>query len=218
MTGARGACRGFSLLELLVVVVIIGLFAGAAVYSFTMSIVGNDPQVEQETQRLRSLIDLLREEGLMQSRDYGVLFTETGYRFYIYDYTTLISEQLIDYVRMPPGDGGGVTHLLKVAALAGIYHVQTGFHGATDLSPVSLAASLHLDTALNNFGIQEYMPHAPLVAEVFKTGYRYENGFMVVDDTPGIGVDIDEKMAERYPYSTACLPVNRKLDGTLHYW
>jgi mannonate dehydratase len=136
----------------------------------------------------------------------------------VYDYTTLITEQLIDYVRMPPGHGGGISHLLKVAALASVYHVQTGFHGATDLSPVSLAASLHVDTALNNFGIQEYMPHAPLVSEVFETGYRYDAGFMYLDDSPGLGVDIDEDKAEQYPYSTACLPVNRKLDGTLFYW
>ena len=77
----------------------------------------------------------------------------------VYDYTTLNTEQLIDYVRMPLVHGGGITHLLKVAALASVYHVQTGFHGATDLSPVNFAASLHFDLAINNFGVQEYMPH-----------------------------------------------------------
>ena len=66
------------------VVAIIGILAGAIVLS--MAVVGSDRQVEQEALRLRSVIDLLREEALMQSRDYGVLFTETGYRFYVYDY------------------------------------------------------------------------------------------------------------------------------------
>jgi mannonate dehydratase len=136
----------------------------------------------------------------------------------VYDYTTLLTEQLIDYVRMPPGHGGGITHALKVAAFAAVYHVQTGFHGATDLSPVSLAASLHVGTAINNFGIQEYMPHQAVVSTVFKTNYRYESGFLHLDAAPGLGVDIDEDEARKYPYSTACLPVNRKLDGTLFYW
>jgi general secretion pathway protein H len=71
----------------MVVVVIIGLFAGAAVLS--IGIVGNDRNIEREAFRLRSLLTLLREEALMQSRDFGILFTETGYRFYAYDYVLL---------------------------------------------------------------------------------------------------------------------------------
>lgn len=159
------------------------------------------------------------QEGLRWVRRHSTTPLAIGEVFNtVYDYTTLITEQLVDYVRMPPEHGGGITHLLKVAALASVYHVQTGFHGATDLSPVSLAASLHLDLALSNFGIQEYMPHAPPVSEVFSSPYRYEDGYLLLTDAPGLGVDIDEEKARLYPYSTACLPVNRKLDGTLFYW
>ncbi|MBN1107892.1 MAG: D-galactonate dehydratase family protein [Bacteroidales bacterium] len=136
----------------------------------------------------------------------------------IYDHTTLITEQLIDYIRMPLVHGGGITHMLKVAAMASVYHINTGFHGATDLSPVNLAAALHFNTAINNFGIQEYMPHQDIVHEVFSINYRYDDGFMFVDDSPGIGVDIDEKKAAEYPYEMASLPVNRKTDGTIFYW
>jgi general secretion pathway protein H len=86
----RGRVRidaGFSLLELLVVVAIIGLMVQAVTLS--MGALGNDREIEQETGRLRSLIDLLREEALMQSRDDGVMFTETGYRIYVFDYREL---------------------------------------------------------------------------------------------------------------------------------
>jgi mannonate dehydratase len=119
---------------------------------------------------------------------------------------------------MPLSHGGGITHMKKLTEFASVYHIHTGFHGATDLSPVNLAASIHFNMAINNFGIQEYMPHQDLVNEVFKINYKFENGFLKIDDTPGIGVDIDEKKASGYPYTMASLPVNRKSDGTMFYW
>ena len=79
--------RGFSLIELLVVIAIIGVLVGAVVLS--ADVVGADRDVEQEVQRLRSMVGLLHEEALMQSRDYGLMFTSTGYRFYVYDYKQL---------------------------------------------------------------------------------------------------------------------------------
>ena len=80
----RRANAGFTLLELLVVVAIIGMLVGAVTLS--MGALGNDRGLRDETNRLRSVLDLLHEESVMQSRDYGVMFTETGYRFYVYDY------------------------------------------------------------------------------------------------------------------------------------
>jgi general secretion pathway protein H len=100
---SRSSC-GFSLLELLVVVTIIGIFAGAAVLSIGAA--GADRQIEREVLRLRGLIDLLREEALMQSRDYGLLFSESGYRFYIYDH------QQLEWVE-PAGDRLLAEHLLE---------------------------------------------------------------------------------------------------------
>jgi mannonate dehydratase len=159
------------------------------------------------------------QEGLRMIRQHSTTPIAIGEVFNsVYDYTTLITEQLIDYVRMPISHGGGITHLLKVAALASIYHVQTGFHGATDLSPINFAASLHFDLAINNFGVQEYMPHVEPCFDVFKINYRYRGGYCTIDDTPGIGVDIDEEKAKKYPYVAASLPVNRRTDGTLFHW
>lgn len=159
------------------------------------------------------------QEGLRLLRRHSTTPIAIGEVFNsVYDVTTLVTEQLIDYLRMPASHAGGITHVLKTAAFASIYHVQTGFHGATDLSPVSLAASLHLDMALNNFGIQEYMPHADVVSEVFRTGYRFHAGHLEIDESPGLGVTIDEEKAARYPYVPAALPVNRKGDGTMFNW
>ncbi len=62
------------------------------------------------------------------------------------------------------------------------------------------------------------MPHQEIVNEVFKTNYMFVNGFLIIDDTPGIGVDIDEKAALKYPCTMARLPVNRKTDGTMYNW
>jgi mannonate dehydratase len=136
----------------------------------------------------------------------------------VWDAKTLISEQLIDYLRMTVLHGGGITPLVKAASFAAMYHVQTGCHGATDLSPVTMGAALHVDLAIPNFGIQEYMRHTPETDEVFPHAYTFSGGTMHPGDTPGHGVDFSETLAARYPYERAYLPVNRKLDGTLWNW
>ncbi len=136
----------------------------------------------------------------------------------IFDCHQLIQEQLIDYIRTTVVHAGGLTQLRKIAALAELYQVRTGAHGATDLSPVCMAAALHFDISVHNFGIQEYMRHAPTTDAVFPHAYSFEDGMMYPGDKPGLGIDIDEALAATYPYERAYLPVNRKLDGTLHSW
>jgi mannonate dehydratase len=136
----------------------------------------------------------------------------------VWDAQLLITEQLIDYLRMAVGHSGGITHLKKAAALAEIYHVLTGCHGATDLSPVSMAAALHFDISINNFGIQEYMRHTQETDEVFPHSYYFKGGFLHPGDHAGLGVDYNETLAAKFPYERAYLPVNRKLDGTMFNW
>jgi mannonate dehydratase len=81
-----------------------------------------------------------------------------------------------------------------------------------------MAAALHFDLSVHNFGIQEYMRHTDETEKVFPHSYSFESGFMHPGDEPGLGVDIDEALAAKYPYQRAYLPVNRKLDGTMHSW
>lgn len=136
----------------------------------------------------------------------------------IHDYRELIENQLIDYIRTPISHGGGITHLRRIADLGSLYHIRTGFHGPTDLSPVCLGAAVHFDTWVPNFGIQEHMPYTEATEEVFSHDYRFEDGHFVVGEQPGHGVDIDEEKAKQHPYKRASLPVNRLEDGTLWHW
>jgi mannonate dehydratase len=136
----------------------------------------------------------------------------------IWDCQQLITEQLIDYIRCAVVHAGGITHLRRIANLAELYHVRTGCHGATDMSPVCMAAALHFDLSVANFGVQEYMPHTPETDAVFPHAYSFERGRMHPGEEPGLGVDIDEDAAAEHPYERAYLPVNRRLDGTVHPW
>ena len=136
----------------------------------------------------------------------------------IWDVQTLITEQLIDYVRMSVSHSGGITHLRRVFDLAALYHVRSGSHGPTDLSPVSLSAALALDITIANFGIQEYMEHRTETHEVFRPGYRFEDGYLIPSDAPGIGIEVDEDAIKRFPYDRKYLPVARLADGTLCDW
>ena len=136
----------------------------------------------------------------------------------IHDCQQLIQEQLIDYIRTSVVHAGGISHLRKIAALAELHRVRTGSHGATDLSPVCMAAALHFDLSVHNFGIQEHMPHAAETDRVFPHAYTFADGMMHPGDAPGLGVDLDETAAAGFPYQRAYLPLARLQDGTLHDW
>jgi mannonate dehydratase len=136
----------------------------------------------------------------------------------IHDCRRLIEEELIDFIRTSVVHAGGISHLRKIAALGELHHVRTGSHGATDLSPVCLAAALHFDLSVHNFGIQEYMPHLADTDRVFPHAYTFADGMMHPGDAPGLGVDLDEELGATFPYQPAYLPVARLLDGTVHDW
>jgi len=136
----------------------------------------------------------------------------------VWDCQRLIAEQLIDYIRTTVVHAGGITHLRRIFDLAALHHVRSGSHGATDLSPVCMAAALQLDVSIPNFGLQEYMRHTDDTDRVFPHAYRYADGYLHPGEEPGLGVDIDEKAAAEFPYAPAYLPVNRLEDGTMHSW
>lgn len=136
----------------------------------------------------------------------------------VHDYQQLITERLIDYVRASTTHAGGITGLRRILDLAEIHGIRSGMHGPTDVSPVGMAANLHLGLAIHNFGIQEYMPHSAQTLQVFSTSYTIQDGFLHPGETPGLGVELDEELAAQHPYEPAYLPVNRLQDGTVHDW
>src|SRR5690606_16101905 len=113
----------------------------------------------------------------------------------IHDCRELIQNQHIDYIRASIVHTGGLTHLRRIADFASLYHVRTGCHGATDRSPVCMGTALHFDYWVPNFGVQEHMAHNELTEEVFSHAYAFNDGYFTPGETPGHGVDIDEKLA-----------------------
>lgn len=136
----------------------------------------------------------------------------------IWDYQTIIREQLIDYVRSSVTHTGGISHLKKIMDFAAQYGIKSGFHGPTDVSPVGMAAAMHLGLAIHNFGLQEYMKHSALAGTVFEQSFTFENGLLHPGDKPGLGVELNVDEAGKYPYQAAYLPFNRLADGTVHDW
>ena len=136
----------------------------------------------------------------------------------VFDYQTLVTEQLIDYVRSAVTHAGGITPMRKLCDFAALYQIKSGIHGPEDISPVGMAAAVHLDLAVHNFGIQEYSGHTALTDETFRHGYTFEDGHLHPGEEPGLGVVLDEELAAAHPYDPAYLPVNRLSDGTVHDW
>lgn len=137
----------------------------------------------------------------------------------IWDCMDLISHQWIDYIRVAATHGGGITPLRKLADFAALYHVRIAPHGAPDLSPICHAAQAHLNIWANNFGIQEFVGFGnETLHQVFKHPLSYQDGYVFLEDQPGLGVDYDEIAANKYKYKRSYLPVTRLEDGTLWNW
>ncbi len=115
------------------------------------------------------------------------------------EWTPLIQDRLIDFIRMHISQMGGLTPARNVAAFANMYGIRTAWHGPGDVSPVGHAANLHLDLWAPNFGVQEWCRFNDLVYDLFPGTPEVHNGYMYPNDQPGLGIDINEDLAARYP-------------------
>ena len=115
------------------------------------------------------------------------------------EWTPLIQDRLIDFIRMHISQMGGLTPARNAAIFAGMYGIRTAWHGPGDVSPVGHAANLHLDLWAPNFGIQEWCRFNELVYEIFPGTPQVKGGYMYPNDRPGLGIDIDEDLASKHP-------------------
>lgn len=120
-----------------------------------------------------------------------------------------------DYIRIHVSQIGGLTPAMKVARLGEFYGIATAWHGPGDVSPVGHAAQAHMDFAIWNFGIQEAAHFSDELREVFPGCPMMNEGYMSVHEVPGFGVEINEKLAAKYPMTTKSSWTVRKDDGTI---
>lgn len=112
----------------------------------------------------------------------------------------MVKDRLLDFMRVHVSQIGGLTPARKLAALCEAFNVRTAWHGPTDVSPVGHAAQLMLDLNVWNFGIQEAGPYqTDLLREVFPGTPEVRNGYMWANGKPGLGIEIDEELAAKYP-------------------
>jgi len=141
----------------------------------------------------------------------GELFTHPG------EMLPLISKRLIDFIRVHPSDIGGVTPCLKLAHVCESFGVRTALHGPRDVSPVGMAANVHIDVACHNFGIQEWAFRTELEHEIFPGIPEVKQGYVYPNEKPGLGIEFNEALAQKYPCDDAVTEwtVARLPDGTI---
>ena len=115
------------------------------------------------------------------------------------EWRPLIVNQLIDYIRVHISDIGGITPALKLARLCEAFNVRTAFHGPGDVSPIGHAANVHIDVHVHNFGVQEFSGFNEVLEEVFPGCPQVREGYIYPNEGPGLGIDIDETKAAKYP-------------------
>jgi mannonate dehydratase len=141
-----------------------------------------------------------------------------------HEWTPLIAERLIDYIRIHISQAGGLTPCRKIAILGEHFGVKTAWHGPGDVSPIGHMCNLHLDLASYNFGVQEGGVIRGVEAEIFKGCETFKDGYLYANDSPGWGIEVEEKLAAKYPFRSGTgergnlnggWGVIRRLDGTV---
>ena len=142
----------------------------------------------------------------------------------------LVVNHLIDFIRVHVPQLGGITPCRKLALFCSEFGVRTAWHGPGDLSPVGHAANIHLDMASENFGVQEWSGIEPpnfviqklrtqkgALLEVFHGMPEFKDGFVYASDKPGLGIEVDEKAAARFPNTdeVTTWTMTRGRDGSL---
>jgi mannonate dehydratase len=181
---------------------------------------------------LEDAIPLEEGEWIRQLRDKTNIPLAQGELFnHPFEWRNLIAERLIDYIRVHLSQVGGITPARKLQLFAEQYGVRTAWHGPGDMSPLAHAANIHIDLASRNFGVQEWSGTEPpnfviqelkgpreALLDVFPGLPQFKQGYVYANDLPGLGVDIDEVQAARFPCDSGVTTwtQTRLIDGSLH--
>ena len=134
-----------------------------------------------------------------------------------HEWLPLVTNRWIDFIRLHISAVGGLSMARKVAACCEFFNVRTAWHGPGNVSPVGHAVNLHLNLASYNFGIQEQHVFSDTLRELFPGAPEIKKGYMYSNDKPGLGIDVDEKIAAKFPYTSPGRNrgTDRRLDGTI---
>jgi len=131
----------------------------------------------------------------------------------------MIKDRLFDFIRVHLSQIGGISPARKLASFCEFFGIRTAWHGPGDVSPVGHAANLALDLACYNFGVQERHVFRQETQDVFPGCPELKDGYMWSNDLPGLGIDVDEELASKFPFPEHPLngawPPVRRLDGTV---
>ena len=119
-----------------------------------------------------------------------------------HEWSPLINEKLIDYIRVHVSQAGGLTPCRKIAILGELHGVRTAWHGPGDVSPVGHAANVALDLVSYNFGVQEYSAFNAQTREIFSGVPEMKNGYLYANENPGWGIEVNEAAVKKYPFGT----------------
>lgn len=116
------------------------------------------------------------------------------------EWREIVTERLIDFIRVHITMLGGLTPALKCAHVCETFNVRTAWHGPTDMNPIGHTAQMHLDLTCTNFGIQEWPGFSDAMSEVFHGIPEIRKGYAYVNDKPGFGIEFDEEKSKKYPH------------------
>lgn len=135
-----------------------------------------------------------------------------------WDCLPLFLNRWIDFIRIKPLHVGGISEARRILTLAEPFNVRSAFHGAADVGPVAQSASVSLQIVIPNFGVQEWTDYKDAAHAVMPGACQIKDGYALVNEQPGLGIDINETEAAKYPYQRAYMAHVRRRDGSVHVY
>ena len=137
------------------------------------------------------------------------------------EYFPLITDRVIDFVRTRVSAIGGITQAKKIATLCELFGVKTALQEGGENDPVNQMASYHVDISSTAFGIQEENSFPAVTREILPGTGEIRKGYLYGSGLPGLGLDINEEMAAKYPLDeikgAGAYGTDRTIDGRVVY-